>query len=274
MVAPPGKRHRFRVALAQLEPMLFDKERNLAKAEEAIHLAASRDAAAILFPELYLTGYSLGERTIEMAETNDGPSVRHVAELAGLHHIAVLMGYAELNPNGRQAYDAVFVVNPEGQITGSYRKIHLFNAEKKWFLPGDQPTVIDFGLGSVGLLICYDLEFPEAVRDLALRGAQWIATCTGNMKPNMHTQDIFIQSRAAENRLWVAVANRVGREADLEFFGGSAVADPSGVLIVQADEHETILFADVDLRRAAQARLNADYLADRRPDIYCNVGRG
>jgi predicted amidohydrolase len=271
MVVHPGKRDQFRVALAQLEPRLFDKERNLAKAEEAINLAASRGAAAILFPELYLTGYSLGEHTIEMAEASDGPSVRHVAELAGLHHIAVLMGYAELNPNGRQAYDAVFVVNPEGQITGSYRKIHLYHAETKWFLPGDQPTAIDFGLGSVGLLICYDLEFPEAVRDLALRGAQWIATCTGNMKPNMHTQDIFIQSRAAENRLWVAVANRVGREADLEFFGGSAVADPSGVLIVQADEHETILFADVDLRRAAQARLNADYL---RPDIYCNIGRG
>ena len=258
----------FRVALAQLSPNLFDKRKNLAKAEEAIRLAASRKAAVILFPELFLTGYSLGDHAVEMAEEVDGPSLRYVAKLAGLHHIAVLMGYAELSPNGQQAFDAVFVVDPKGKISGSYRKTHLFHNETGWFVPGDKPLIIDFGFGRIGLLICYDLEFPEAVRDLALRGAQWVATCTGNMSPNQHIQEIFVQSRAAENRLWVAVANRVGREADLDFFGCSAVADPNGELIVQADERETILFADIDLLRADQARLNANYLADRRPGLY------
>jgi predicted amidohydrolase len=258
----------FRIALAQLAPKLFDKEKNLTKAEDAIRLAASQDAAAILFPELFLTGYSLGERAVEMAESDDGPSLRYVAELAGLHHIAVLMGCAELSPNGRQAFDAVFVVDPKGQLSGSYRKIHLFHDETGWFVPGDQPLIIDFGIGRVGLLICYDLEFPEAVRELALHGAQWVAVCTGNMTPNQHIQEIFVQARAAENRLWVAVANRVGREAGLDFFGGSAVADPSGDLVAQANDRETILFVDIDLKRADQARLNADYLADRRPDLY------
>jgi predicted amidohydrolase len=258
----------FRLALAQLAPTLFDKEQNLAKAEDAIHRAASGGAAAVLFPELFLPGYNLGGRAVEMAEPDDGPSVKRMAELARLHHIAILMGYAELHSNRRQAYDAVFVVDSKGQISGVYRKTHLFHAETGWFLPGDRPLLVDFGLGRVGVLICYDLEFPEAVRDLALRGAQWVAICTGNMKPNQHLQEIFVQSRAAENRLWVAVANRVGRESELEFFGGSAVADPNGALTVQADERETILFADIDLGRADQARLNADYLADRRPDLY------
>jgi predicted amidohydrolase len=258
----------FRVALAQLSPTLFDKRENLAKAEEAIRLAASRDAAVILFPELFLTGYSLGDHTVEMAEEDDGPSIRYVAELAGLHHIAVLMGYAELSPNGRQAFDAVFVADPKGKISGSYRKIHLFHDEATRFIPGDQPLIIDFGFGRFGVLICYDLEFPESVRDLALRGAQWVATCTGNMSPNQHIQEIFVQSRAAENRIWVAVANRVGHESNLDFFGGSAVASPTGELTVHADEHETILFADIDLNLSDQARLNADYLGDRRPELY------
>jgi len=258
----------FRIALAQLEPKLFDKEHNLEKAAQAIRQAADNGAAAILFPELFLTGYSLGERAVEMAETIDGPSAGRVAELAKSQHIAVLMGYAERSPDGRQAFDAVFVANAQGRISGSYYKTHLFQAEKGRFIPGDHMMVMDFGLGPAGILICYDLEFPEAVRELALQGARWVATCTGNMIPNQHLQEVFIQSRAAENHLWVAVANRVGREADLDFFGGSAVADPGGVLIVRANDQETILFADIDLRRAEQARLNADYLADRRPKIY------
>lgn len=258
----------FCIALAQLEPALFDKTKNLAKAEEAIRQAAGHGAAAILFPELFLTGYSLGERVIEMAETREGASIRRVAELAGLHRIAILMGFAELSENGRQAYDSVVVASVQGRLSGIYRKIHLFHEETDWFLPGEQPMLLDFGLGPVGILICYDLEFPEAARQLVLCGARWLATCTGNMVPNQHLQEVFLQSRAAENHVWVAAANRVGREGTLDFFGGSGVADPFGVVTAQAGPGETILFADIDLGRAEQARLNADYLADRRPEIY------
>jgi predicted amidohydrolase len=258
----------FRIALAQLESHLFDKERNLAKAEEYIRQAAARGAAVVLFPELYLTGYSLGERAVALAESCQGPSVRRVADLASRYRIAIMMGYAELSPDGQQAFDAAFVVDAQGQVSGSYRKMHLFQTETSWFLSGDDPCVINFGLGPVGLLICYDLEFPEAVRELALRGAQWIAICTGNMIPNQHLQEIYIQARAAENRLWVALANRVGREQETTFFGGSAVADPHGVLVAQAGDGETLLIADIDPTRADQARLNADYLADRRQQLY------
>jgi predicted amidohydrolase len=258
----------FRIALAQLKPLLFDKDTNLAKAEEIICQAASQGAAAILFPELYLTGYNLGQRAVEMAERCDGPSVHKVAELAFRHRIAVIMGYAELSRDGSAAYDAMFVANAQGQLSGSYRKMHLFHAETNWFIPGDEFSVIDFGLGSTGLLICYDLEFPEAARSLALKGARWIATCTGNMLPNQHLQEIYVQSRAAENRLWIALANRVGQEGDLTFFGASAVADPNGLLVARAEDGETLLLADIDLTRANQARLNADYLVDRRPGVY------
>jgi 5-aminopentanamidase len=258
----------FRIALAQLEPKLFDKERNLAKVEHAIRLAAGNHAAAILFPELFLTGYSLGERAVELAETLDGPSVMQVAALAKSHHVAVIMGFAELSPDGRHAFDAMFVLDGHGRIRGSYHKMHLFHNETDWFQPGKEFSIIDFGLGASGCLICYDLEFPEAARMLALKGAKWIACSTGNMLPNQHLQEVFIQSRAAENRLWVAAANRVGSESGLEFFGGSAVADPTGVLVAQANDQETIIFADLDLRSSKQARENADYLADRHPDLY------
>jgi predicted amidohydrolase len=258
----------FRIALAQLEPQLFNKASNLVKAEQFIRRAALQEADAILFPELYLTGYSLGSRALEIAEPYDGPSIGRVAELAKRYSLVVMMGFAELSPNGKGAYDACFVVDGQGRLAGIYRKTHLYQAETHWFLPGEGPCLLDFGLGPVGFLICYDLEFPETARDLALRGAKWIATSTGNMTPNQHLQNIVVQTRAAENRLWIALANRVGCEGELNFFGGSAVSDPFGTLEIQAGQGEMLLFADIDLNRANQARLNADYLADRRPELY------
>ena len=257
-----------RIALAQFAPRLFEKAHNLSIAEQAIRQAAAQGAQVILFPELFLTGYSLGDRALEMAEALDGPSIRRVAEWAAQRQMAVIMGFAELSPDGRAAYDSAFVVDPWGRVRGAYRKIHLYHQEADWFLPGEAFCLLDFGFGPTGLLICYDLEFPEAARQLALMGAQWIAVCTGIMAPNQHLQDIYVQARAAENRLWVAVANRVGREGELVFFGRSALADPWGAQVAQAGEEETLLIADIDLTRAAQARLNADYLADRRPELY------
>jgi predicted amidohydrolase len=262
---------RFKVALAQLEPRLRDKEANLIKAEKVISQAASQGADVILFPELYLTGYSLGKRAADSAETCEGPSIRRVAELARHSQIAVVMGYAELSADGMHAYDAAFVVTAQGQVASSYRKVHLFQKENGWFIPGEGISVIDFGLGPTGLLICYDLEFPEAARELALRGARWIAVCTGNMLPNQHLQEVYVQARAAENRSWVVLANRTGSEGDLTFFGESAVASPSGELAAQAENEETLLFAEIDLTRSHQARLNADYLVDRRPQIYTHL---
>jgi predicted amidohydrolase len=258
----------FRLALAQLEPRLFDKTGNLDKAEKAIRKAAAQDAAVVIFPELYLTGYTLAGRANELAEPLDGPSGRRVAELARDNRVAILMGFAERSDEGGKPYDAVLIADARGRLCASIRKTHLFHEEKNWFIAGEALQVVDFGLGCTGVLVCYDLEFPEAARALALRGAGWIATCTGNMAPNQHLQEVYLQSRAAENRLWVAAANRIGREGDLLFFGGSAVANPEGRLTAQAGDQETVLCADIDLTCAEPARRNADYLADRRADLY------
>ena len=258
----------FRIALAQSGPILFDKPSNLKKAEEFIREAAAEKASLILFPELFLTGYSLSERAKSLAETPDGPSARFLAELALRQRIAVIMGYAELDLGGEHVYDSALIVDQHGQVSGSYRKIHLFQSEKGIFQPGNTPCILDLGFGKMGVLICYDLEFPEAARELALRGADWIAVSTGNMTPNQHLQEIYLQSRAAENRVWVCLANRVGEEPDHEFFGASGAADPFGNLAAQAGGSETLLVVDIDLTRAKLAYLNADYLTDRRSDLY------
>ncbi len=263
---------KFKVALAQTEPRLFDKEFNLEKAEQLIRQAALEEAAAIVFPELHLTGYLVGERAAEMAEPVDGPSVKRVAELSLSHHIMVFMGFVEQNASGGKPYDSVFITGSQGEILGVYQKMHLYSLEKGWFSPGEKPLVFQSRLGRVGPLICYDVEFPEAARMLALRGAQWLAVSTANMKPNEHLYDVVVQSRALENRVWLASANRVGREGPFEFFGRSAVSDPCGNIVAQAGGEECLLTFDIDFDQIETARrVDTDYLMDRRPGLYADL---
>ena len=259
---------KFRIALAQTEPCLFDKDANLEKAERFIRQAASAGAALVMFPELYLTGYTLGERAAQMAETTAGPGVCRAAAMARAHGVAVMMGYAELDASTGCAYDAVFLADREGQVVGSYRKIHLYRQENEWFVAGTRPGVFEFALGRVGLMICYDIEFPEMPRLLALQGADWLAVPTGNMRPYERPQAVYLQARALENHVWVASVNRVGREGEIDFFGESAVSDPLGNIVAQAGQAETLLVADIDLGLNARARLYGDYLAERKPQLY------
>ncbi len=258
----------FRIALAQLSPILFDKRANLEKAERAIHDAARQKAEIIIFPELYLTGYRLERRAVEFAESRQGEIVQHLAHLAQQHQITILMGYAELADDGHAAYDAVLIAAPDGKTPTSYRKTHLFQHENNWFIPGEELIVYPSTRGDIGIMICYEAEFPEIARTLALRGAEWLAVSTAVMRPYEDIYDLAIRSRALENHRWVVAANRVGREGDLEFFGRSMVCDPHGRVLIQAEEDETVLVAEIDLDKNKQARKEGDYLRDRRPELY------
>lgn len=153
-----------------------------------------------MFPELHLTGYTLGERAVELAETTGGPYVSRVCALARAHHIAVMMGHAELDASGGHAYNAVFLTDSAGNVLGSYHKIHLYGKENGWLAPGTRAEVFDSEQGCLGPMICYDVEFPELSRILALQGAEWLAIPTANFRPFEHEQEILLQARAMENR--------------------------------------------------------------------------
>lgn len=260
---------KFRIALAQTSPILFDKRSNVHIAEEWIIKAAREKAAIVVFPELFLTGYLIGERLQEMAETIRGENITRLVKIAKAHKIALIVGFAEREEATGRIFDASVYCNAEGTISGTYRKIHLYAAEKEWFSRGQEACIWEGDQDRVGALICYDLEFPEHARVLALRGARWLAACTGNMKPNEHAQDVFVQARALENHIWVALANRIGKEGEVEFFGGSAICDPTGKIVAKAAGEETLLVADIDLERNTQAvDEDTNYLAERCPQCY------
>ena len=257
-----------RVALAQLTPCLGDKAKNVARAEWAIRDAAARAADVVLFPELFLAGYFMRERTRVLAEPLSGPSISAVARCAGMHHVAVVMGFPELGFGGNAVYDSACVIDNRGEVRGCYRKIHLFGEESRYFAAGNDYSVVLVGDHPAGIMICYDVEFPEVSRILALRGAHVLLVSSANMKPFETYQEVYLRARALENHAFVALVNRVGSEEQVEFFGESNVCDPLGHLLCRAEGGERLLFADIDLSLIARSRETLDYLSNRRPELY------
>ncbi len=245
-------------------------------------LAAIRDALGdgadlIVLPELVVSGYvfsSLSE-VDEVAISPDDDVFGSWRQALGGGNALVVGGFVERGSDGH-FYNSVAVVASDG-ILGTYRKIHLWDEEKRWFTPGDlAPPVIDTPFGKLGVLICYDLEFPESARDLALRGADVIAVPTnwpldfhpvGERPPEMGNAMV----NARVNRVFIACCDRVEEERGVRWTGGSCIVGPDGwVLAERADRDGGSVAANIDVAMARKKSVNAnnDVLADRRPEFY------
>jgi predicted amidohydrolase len=221
-----------------------------------------------VFPELFLTGYSTREQTPALAEPVGGAAIAALARCAREHGTAVVMGFPELDPGRGVVYDAVCVISADGRTVGCYRKTHLYGEEERYFARGDRYTVVGVGGYPVGPMICFDVEFPEVARILALRGARVLLVSSANMTPFERYQETYLRSRALENHVFCALVNRVGSEEATTFFGGSGVCDPLGRLLCQGRTDEDLLLADLDLSLIDEARRPLDYLSRRRPRLY------
>lgn len=261
-----------KIYLAQMAPVLNDKNQNINKMHDFIKRAYEQNADLILFPELALTGYFTREKTRELAENLQGRSIRAIQEYARTYNMMIVFGFPELI--GRDVYDSAVVINHDGEILGAYQKIHLWDEETEYFSYGENFCVWDTHIGKIGIMICFDTEFPETARLLALQGAQLILAPTANMPPFENTQRLQIPCRAIENQVFVATTNRVGSEESTRFFGESAAADPSGNLLVRADQTESGYLVEFELDDICKAREKPDYLNDRRPELYKDLGGG
>lgn len=264
-----------RVAVAQMEPMLAETERNLDAALERLEEAAAAGAQLLVLPECAIPGYMFdsAEEALPYAEEIPGPTTeafeRECARL-GVHAITGL-----LERDGDTLYNAAILVGPDGLI-GSYRKTHLpFLGVDRFVTPGDGFKVFDTALGRIGLIICYDLRFPEVTRTLALHGADMVALPTNFPMAAKLQCEVIAPARAAENRVYLLVANRVGKERWGEFCGWSQIVDPYGMRLAEAGEtEEALLVADVEIEKAR----DKDYVVPgeyelylfghRRPELY------
>lgn len=258
-----------RVAVVQANAAPGRPDVNLESALEVVARAARRGASLVIFPELYLTGYAVLRDLDGLASTRAAPALRALAAEARRYRIAVIVGYPERRPEG--VYNATALVTAEGRLLPPYRKVHLFGRERRHFRPGRGYRLYRLPGLTVGLLICFDVEFPEAARALALAGAELIAVPSANMVPYRPAQDVYVRARALENQVFLALANRVGREGALRFVGGSGVWDPAGRTLIAAEQETAVLVATIDRAAVARERRRFSYLSERRPATYHRV---
>ncbi|MDX3798934.1 carbon-nitrogen hydrolase family protein [Streptomyces sp. AK04-3B] len=257
-----------RTALLQSSGRPGSVVENLKVLDEAADRAAATGAGLLVTPEMFLTGYAIGDDVARLAEPADGDSADAVAETAARHGIAIAYGYPERS--GEAVYNAVQLVCADGGRLANYRKTHLFGCfEREQFTEGGRPVVqAELNGFTVGLLICYDVEFPENVRAHALAGTDLLVVPTAQMHPFQFVAESMIPVRAFENQMYVAYVNRVGREGEFEFVGLSTLAGPDGVARARAGRAEELVFADADPVALAASREANPYLRDRRPALY------
>src|SRR5919197_1692212 len=264
-----------RVAVAQLEPQLGEKERNLEACLARVEEAAAAGAELIVLPECAIPGYMFDspEEAMPFAEEVPGPSTEALERESGRLGVHLVCGLLERD--GDALRNCAAFVGPDGLI-GKYWKTHLpFLGVDRFAVPGDELPVYDTPLGRVGVEICYDLRFPEVTRTLALKGADIVCHPTNFPMAARVQTELITTARAAENRIYLLTANRVGKERWGEFCGWSQIVDPYGRRLAEAGEtEEALLVADVELERAR----DKDYVipgeyelylfGHRRPELY------
>ncbi|MFC7395435.1 carbon-nitrogen hydrolase family protein [Scopulibacillus cellulosilyticus] len=250
------------IALAQLICEDGKVENNLNRLDNVVDkYGHSHDL--ILFPEAFIAGFPSSEACRTLAEPLNGPIVKHLERKAREANTSIVVGLYE--KDGENIYNTTVLVGPAGLLL-SYRKTHLWVDEADAVKAGNCFRSCSWQDTKVGLLICYDIEFPETARAVASMGTEILLVTDGNMDGPVHR--VAIQARAQENQIFVAMANRLGQIEDTTFVGESVVVDPYGRIIAEAGHEEEVLSASIDLSLVQESRQHYHYLKDRRVLIH------
>ena len=246
-----------KVELVQIAGRDGDTVHNLERALAAIADCAA-DTELVVFPETHLTGFPSEDNIAALAEPLDGPTVSAVQRVARERNVSVAIGIAEADA-GRY-YNTTLLIAPDG-IALKYRKTHLWASDRGIFTPGDRYATALWNGIRVGLLVCFDIEFPESARALGQLGAELIIVTNGNMDPYGPTHRTAIMARAMENQAYAVMVNRVGHgDGGLVFAGGSAVVDPYGQLLCEAGREECRQIVELDLGHGKLEERDVDVL--------------
>ncbi len=253
---------------------------SLDKAIEWVARAAAEGSDLIIFPELafdfFFPQVHADARYFDWAEPIPGPICERFQTAAADNGIVTVINVFERAAPGRY-YDASPVIDADGTLLGASRMLHIAEEpgynEKYYYWPGDSGwPVYETAAGKIGVATCYDRHYPEHFRALALGGAELVVVPTATSTSEEAFRDIWeieLQAAAVASQIFIAVANRVGRDGDLNFFGASFVTDPFGRVIARAGgEEEALLAADIDYRTIEEARRALPFLRDLRYDLY------
>ncbi|WP_175059176.1 nitrilase-related carbon-nitrogen hydrolase [Thermococcus sp. 2319x1] len=260
------------IGLVQMSSEIGKKADNLEKAINFIYEAISEGADIVALPELFITGYDLdtiGKSLYSLAETQNGETVRQLANIARKESIYIIAPIPELRNS--KIYNSAVIIGSTGNILGSYAKTHLWLKEKEYFTPGDKFPIFRTEYGNIGVMICYDAGFPEVARILTLKGADIIILPAAWRIQDFDIWDLNTRSRALENSIYLAATNMVGElNGDPQhFFGNARVTSPRGEILKAGSMFEEAVIVDkINLERINKIREEIHYLKDRRPIVY------
>ncbi|WP_235624075.1 carbon-nitrogen hydrolase family protein [Mycolicibacterium goodii] len=255
------------VAVVQEPAVAGDVAANVGRT--AAVLAEHRGADLVVLPELFLCGYRLdvvADAAIEVTSAPESGPVADLCAAAAENDTVVIGGFAERA--GDLVYNSLLCIDRTGAVAGVYRKTHLFGAECDAFAAGDRIEPIEVAGLRLGPMICFDVEFPEIARTLALSGVDLLVVSSANMHPYHHDHRVACLSRALENRTPLVYSNLVGAEAGLEFVGGSRVVSGDGQVVAECGGGISVARCRVTLRPDTPTDDAVDYLRHRRPELY------
>jgi predicted amidohydrolase len=269
-------------AAIQMQPVLLEPEKNLEKIIQYIFEASHLGAEVLVFPECALSGYGLSlDEAHAFSELIPGPTTKRIIEACRDTHCIVAVGIIEKDDDGN-IYNAAALLGADG-LLGKYRKTHLPYLGVDRFLSQGNSIhgPFDTEIGKLGLLICYDLRFPEPIRILALKGAHVILLPTAwPIAANLYPE-FMAQSRSSENSLYLVAANRIGEERGTQYLGRSLIVGVNGEKLAEGtNDQEEILIAEVELRLSENKKriftpgeYELDLFKDRRPELYGALSR-
>lgn len=260
-----------KIALYQGPGKINDVAGAFALLAEKAKQAKANGAALLILPEMYLSGYNIGpQQARAQAVTAEG--LQPACAVAREQEIALVFGYPELV--GDAVANAAVLIGPDGSVLANYRKSHLFGElDRAMFKAvGSDFPLARLGDLKIGLLICYDIEFPEPARLLALQGADVILVPTAQMEPYHQVAKYVIPARAYENQVYLAYANHSGIDDGLDYIGESSICGPDGAVLAMAGKGEDMLYAVCEPVHHAKVREADPLIADRRPELYAPLG--
>lgn len=266
------------IAVVQMKPKLGEAEENLVKMSETISKIASQQRVdLIVFPELITSGYELGVRFTELAQRVPGPTINLIAQRANEYGVFIAFGMVTKEKVESVLYNSAILVGPDGELLDAYNKIHLRGEERMAFREGFKLPIIPTEIGNIGLMIGYDLAFPEVSRSLALDGADIICVMANWEAAQIDEWKTYVRARAYENSVFIAAANRIGEDVTLNFGGESMVVGPRGQihasLANETDPEsgaplEGFAVARVDLDEVRKFREEFQFIQNRQPAVY------
>lgn len=266
------------VAAVQMRPVLNEMEENLVRMADYIaKICGSQKVDIIVFPELITTGYECGVRFTDLAQRIPGASVNVLAQRAAEFGVYVAFGMPAKEKVESILFNSAVLIGPDGELIGDYRKVHLKGEERMTFRAGFRYPIFETKFGNIGLLLGYDLAFPEAARTLALDGAELILVCANWEKPRNEEWRTYVMARAFENSCFIAAANRVGEDVTYSFMGDSMIVGPRGQTLASLageidpktnEPAEGYALARIDLYDVRRNREEFQTLQNREPDTY------